>query len=264
MSDVAYTRYAFLNPYNLVLFAGGVVAGIVTGHTWVSILTCAGEAMWMIFAPDSRLLRSLWFDRSLAAEKEAEARARCQEKVKRLTEADGTRLVRLVEQQNLIEKLARENPSLGVHLLGSELAKLDALLEDFVDLGVGAGRSEAHAQTFDFQTMSTSWRLYDKQAKAYPAGDPRHEIARKNLEVLERRRARFDDLGRSIQLARGQMELIEHTFRLLADEILTMASPTELGGRIDELRVTVDAVRESAATTDMYLEEEEEIRHEHR
>ena len=42
------------------------------------------------------------------------------------------------------------------------------------------------------------------------------------------------------------MELIEQTFRLLADEIMTMASPRELGGRIDELRLAVDAVRETA------------------
>jgi hypothetical protein len=53
------------------------------------------------------------------------------------------------------------------------------------------------------------------------------------------------------------MELIEQTFRLLADEILTMASPHELGGRIDELRIAVDAVRET--TDDAYVIGEEEL-----
>ena len=112
--------------------------------------------------------------------------------------------------------------------------------------------------------MRRSFQLYEAQASAHGPMDARREIAEKNLEVLRRRRARYDDLTRAIQLARGQMELIEQTFRLLADEILTMASPTEIGGRIDELRVTVDAVRESAGTMDGFVEEEEEARHEHR
>lgn len=42
------------------------------------------------------------------------------------------------------------------------------------------------------------------------------------------------------------MELIGQTFRLLGDEMMTMASPRELGGRIDELQLAVDAVREAA------------------
>jgi len=60
------------------------------------------------------------------------------------------------------------------------------------------------------------------------------------------------------------MELIEQTFRLLADEILTMGSPRELGGRIDELRIAVDAVRETAgdAYENMLMEEEEVMGHE--
>jgi len=264
MEDLPYGRYAFFNPYNLALFGGGVVAGVASGHTWLSVLTCGAEAMWMIFAPDSKVLRSLWFDRSLAAEREAENRVRCAEKVNRLAPPDAARLGRLVDQQNAIERMARENPSLGVAMLGPELAKLDALLEDFVDLGLNASRAETHAQTFDFSAMNRSWKQYEAQAHAHAAGDPRRDIAEKNLEVLRRRRARFDDLGRAIQLARGQMELIEQTFQLLADEILTIASPTELGGRIDELRVTVDAVRESAMTTEVFTFEEEEMRHEHR
>ena len=64
-----YARYAFWNPYNVSLFLGGVILGAATGHGWLSVLTCAAEVMWMILAPDSRLLRALWFDRVFAAEK---------------------------------------------------------------------------------------------------------------------------------------------------------------------------------------------------
>ena len=69
-----YARYAFWNPYNISLFLGGVVLGVATGHEWISVLTCAAEVLWMIFAPDSKILRALWFDRALRGREEGERR----------------------------------------------------------------------------------------------------------------------------------------------------------------------------------------------
>jgi len=241
-----YARYAFLNAYNLTLFGGAVAGGLITGHHWVVVLACGLETLWMIFAPDSKILQKVWFEPAFARAERAFAEERCRAKVEQLVGNDRARLLHLATQKEAIERLARDNPSLAVDLLKEELAKLDALLEDFVDLGVSAGRTEQHATTFDFGAMRRSWHIHEEQAKRHPIGDPRREVAEKNLAVLRQRRQRYDDLTRSIQVVRGQMELIEQTFRLLADEILTMASPNELGGRIDELRVAVDAVRETA------------------
>jgi hypothetical protein len=254
-----YGRYAFLNPYNLSLFGGLVLAGLLSGHHWIVVVACAAEIIWMICAPSSTILRHIWFDRAFERAERAYAEERCKAKVAQLAVNDHARLAHLAGQQSAIERLAKENPSLTVDLLHDELAKLDALLEDFVALGVNAGRAEQHATTFDFPAMRRSWHIYEQAAKQYPIGDPRRAVAEKNLSVLRRRRARYDDLCRSIQVARGQMELIEQTFCLLADEIMTMASPRELGGRIDELRVAVDAVRETADETSQYECEDIEI-----
>lgn len=256
-----YARYAFLNPYNLSLFAGGVAVGLLTGHGWLVVVTCAAEAMWLIFAPDSKLLRALWFDKAFARAERDDARDRNVEKVGKLGLADRQRLGLLVDQKSAIERLAKDNPSLAVELLAGELMKLDRLIEDFVDLGNAAARAEAHAQTFDFGALRRSWSMYTAQIAALPVGDRRRDVAEQNLEVLRRRNRRYDDLARAIQVARGQMDLIEQTFRLLADEILTMASPTELGSRIDELRVAVDAVRETTLDERDLVIEEEEVGH---
>lgn len=241
-----YARYAFWNPYNVSLFIGGVVLGAATGHGWLSVVTCAAEVLWMIFAPDSKILRGLWFDRAFAADKKLDDQERRRDRIGLLGPDDGIRLSYLCGQKQVIERLANENPSLTVALLTSELAKLDELLEDFVELGVNAVRAEQHTTTFDFAAMRRSWNAYERQLETNPIGDPRHEVAAKNMEVLKQRRGRYEDLCRTIQVTRGQMELIEQTFRLLGDEIMTMASPRELGGRIDELRLAVDAVRETA------------------
>ena len=241
-----YARYAFWNPYNISLFLGGVVLGVATGHEWISVLTCAAEVLWMIFAPDSRLLRGLWFDRLFEAEKKESDLERRQERIGLMAPNDSMRLAYLCGQKQVIERLAKENPSLTVELLHDELAKLDQLLDDFIELGVTATRAEQHTTTFDFPAMRRSWHVYQELLGKHVVGDPRREVAAKNMDVLRQRRARYEDLCRTIQVTRGQIELIEQTFRLLGDEIMTMASPRELGGRIDELRLAVDAVRETA------------------
>ena len=244
-----YARYAFWNPYNISLFIGGIVLGVATGHEWISVLTCAAEVLWMIFAPDSKLLRAVWFDRAFTADKRAEDADRRAARIALLTPYDSARFGYLCGQKQVIERLARDNPSLTVDLLTSELAKLDQLLDDFIELGVTTSRAEQHTTTFDFTAMRRSWHIYDELLRRHPIGDPRREVATKNMDVLRQRRARYDDLCRTIQVTRGQMELIEQTFRLLGDEIMTMASPQDLGGRIDELRLAVDAVRETADET---------------
>jgi hypothetical protein len=244
-----YARYAFLNPYNLALFCGAILLGLLSGHHWIVVLGCAFETMWMIFAPDSKILRRVWFDRVFERAERAFVHERRLRKLSELEPQDRARLAHLEEQTKIIERLAKENPSLAIDLLHDELVKLDALLEEFVDLALLAARGERHATTFDFNAMRRSWQFHEQQVKAYQAGDPRREVAQKNLEVLRQRRARWDDLSRSLQVARGQMELIEQTFRLLADEIMTISSPHELGGRIDELRIAVEAVRETAGET---------------
>ena len=254
-----YARVAFLNPYNLSLFVGGVVGGWLSGHTWLLVVTCAAEALWMIFAPDSRVLREVWFDRVLAAGIAADKQERREAKFARLAPNDRQRVLLLAGQKETIERLARENPSLTVDLLGGELAELDGLVEEFADLGLVASRAEAHAATFDFEAMRRSWELHERQAKAAAPGDPRREIAEKNLEVLRQRNKRAEDLSRTLQVTRGQMELIEQTFRLLADEIISMASPRELGGRIEELRVAVEAVRETADEAECWMLVDEDV-----
>ena len=256
--ETPYARLAFWNPYNISLFLGGIVLGVASGHSWLAVVTCAAEVMWMILAPDSKILRAVWFNRAFAVAKRADDADRRAERIGLLAPNDSMRFAYLCGQKQIIERLAKDNPSLTVDLLTGELAKLDELLDDFIELGVSATRAEQHASTFDFPAMRRSWHVFDEQLKRHPIGDPRREVAAKNLEVLRQRRARYEDLCRTDQVTRGQMELIEQTFRLLGDEIMTMASPLDLGGRIDELRVAVDAVRETADSTDAFEELEEQ------
>src|SRR5262245_53682093 len=58
-----YTAYACLNPYNLSLLAGAGVVSAATGGWWIGLCAVAAETIWMLFAPDSTVLRRTWFDK---------------------------------------------------------------------------------------------------------------------------------------------------------------------------------------------------------
>ncbi len=258
--DRPYARFAFLNPYNLVLLAGTIAVGLLTGHEWLAVVAAATEALWLIYAPSSRFLRRVWFDPAFERAETAFREEGRRKKSDTLSVGGRARFYELIAQKAVIERLARDNPSLAVEILKSELDKLDSLIGEFIDLTMSAERGEVHAGTFDFNAMKRSWNLYLLQIKSAPPGDPRRVVAEQNLSVLRQRHARYEDLCRTIQVARGQMELVEQTFRLLGDEILTMASPSELSGRIDDLRIAVDAARETTHESGSFittLQEEE-------
>lgn len=246
-----YTRYALTHPANLAAIAGAAVASAVSGEPWMMLCAGAAEAVWLLLAPQSPALRERVFDRMWSASRRAEYEARLAKKTAALSYADRSRVEALVAERARIEALAHENPSFATSMVRAELTKLGGLVEDFVDLAASATRSERHLDTIDTAAMQSAWASYAAQIESYPERDPRRAVARKNLDVLRRRGERRADLARGIGTTRGQMDLIENTFRLLADEIVTMASPSELGQRLDDLRIAVDAIRETVSDAEI-------------
>ena len=252
-----YARYAFLNPYNLSLLAGAGVTAAATGHWGIALVAAASEAIWMLFAPDSKVLRKVWFDKVWEQAQKDDLEARQNQKFLKVSPPDQARAIALRDQRARILQLAADNPSFTVELLQGELAKLDELLEDFLDLAAVCARCENQLRGFDLAALQRSWHFYQDQVKKYPANDDRREVAEKNMEVLLQRKNRMEQMQKNLQTARGHMDLMENSFRLLGDEIVTMADPSELVARLDDLRIGVQAIRESAQDTEQVYEEME-------
>jgi hypothetical protein len=248
-----YAAYAFFNLYNLSLLAAAATVGTATDHLWLLVCAAAVEGIWMIFAPDSRVLRALWFDKKWAEAQGEAARARRAQKYTRLPMHEQPRALGVGQLQARIDQLSAENPSFTVDLLRTELARISALVEDYLDLAFASCRCEEHLQNFGVETLDRRISDYDRSLRSLQQGDPRREVAIQNLEVLRRRRQRYDELTRRVQTGRGQMELLENTLRLIADDIVTMRDASELGERLQELRVNVDAVRDSTLSADDFL-----------
>jgi hypothetical protein len=255
--DPPYSRYAFLNPYNLSLVAGAATTAAATGQWWIGICAVATEAIWLLFAPESKMLQRALWDKRWEQAKRNVVEARQNEKYKRLTPDDQSRAGALRDQRVRIYQLAAENPSMGVDMMTSELAKLDALFEDYLDLAIVCGRCERQLAGFDLVALQRSWQTYSAQLERFPKGDSRRDVAEKNLQVLAERRNRMDAMQRNLQVARGHMDLMDNSFRLLGDEIVSIADPTELGQRLDDLRIGVQAIRETSEEVEADYEEAE-------
>ncbi|MCU1276768.1 MAG: hypothetical protein JWM53_314 [bacterium] len=247
-----YAKYAFKNPYNYAIMGGFASAALLTGNWWLGLAGAGAESLWMLFAPDSRLLRKLWFDKRHQEDTDAARKAELDAKFKLLPEPDAMRCLALREKQEQINKLANENPAFTIDLLSGELKKLDDLVRAFLELSVTCARYQDYLGSVDVDEIERDLRRYH-QILDKGEGDKR-TLAQKNIAVLEKRKEKYAEIRGYLSSARGQLELIENTFRLLADQIVTMRSPQELSGQLDELLDGVEAVRQTTRETDRLLQ----------
>jgi hypothetical protein len=248
-----YLKYAFANPYNLSLFGGALAAAGLTMNPFLAVVAIGAEALWLLYAPESaRLKHLLWDPRFDKVRELAEREARA-ERMRLLAEADRVRVDRLVAQKREIQRLATENPSFTADLLRGELVKTDRLVEAFLDMAVTCARYEQYLASIDIAGLDKDRDRWDKAIRAGKDGDAQTEIAKKNLAVIMKRFEKVQEIRKYLGVARGQLDLIENSFKLLADQIVTMQSPQQLSGQLDELLDGVQAIKDSTADTERLL-----------
>ncbi|HEX6183742.1 MAG TPA: hypothetical protein VFZ44_07520 [Pyrinomonadaceae bacterium] len=248
-----YVKAAFANPYNLSLLLGGLTAAGITNSPFLAVMTVCLEALWMVFAPGSKLLqKALWDPQFDRAEQEQE-RAALAARVLALAEHDRARVEELIARQHEINQLAAQNPSFTGELLRTELGKTDRLVEAFIDMAVTCARYEQYLESVDLSEMERSRQRWERVVQKGEKADVETNIARKNLAVILKRLDKMKEIHRYLTVARGQLDLIENSFQLIADQIVTMQSPQELTGQLDELLDGVESIKQTAADTERLL-----------
>jgi len=189
-----YLRMAFANPYNLSLLAGGLAASLLTGVPILGVLTLGLEGLWLLHAPDSRLLQKLvWdpqFERLRRSIEVAERTARLQ----LLDRGARARVETLIERQDEIQRLGAQNPSFAGDLLRTELSKTSRLVEAFLDMSLTCQRFEAYLENVDINQLNNDRKRYGAIAKAGAANDQEAQIAQKNLDVSDKRLAKLAEI----------------------------------------------------------------------
>lgn len=251
----SYFKYAFLNPYNLSLLVGAGTVAAATQNWLLGVAAVGAEALWMLFAPDSRALRTFVWDKQFAAEQAAAEEQRLAELFKALPQEESVRCLSLRAKKDQIDRLCADNPAFTSDLLRNELAKLDQLVRSFIEMAQTCTRYLEYLKSIDYDALEKDLRRYAHQVDNLAEGDKeRRQLAMKNLGVLQARKAKVAEIRQNLVTLRGQQDLIENTFKLLADQIVTMQSPKELSGQLDELMDGVEAVRQTARDTDRLLQ----------
>ena len=248
-----YLKFAFANPYNLSIFGGALAAAGLTLNPLLAVVAVGAEALWLLYAPESQRLKHLLWDPRFAKVRELAEREARAERMKLLAEADRQRVDRLVDQKRGIQVLATQNPSFTADLLRGELVKTDRLVEAFLDMAVTCARYEQYLESVDVAGLDKDRDRWDRAIRAGKDGEPQTEIAKKNLAVIMKRFEKVQEIRKYLGVARGQLDLIENSFRLLADQIVTMQSPQQLSGQLDELLDGVQAIKDSTADTERLL-----------
>lgn len=239
-----YLKAAFLNVYNLSLLGGAGVASAATGDWLILAGAAALEALWLVwgsdFKPFQRAVREA--DRQ---QKEKEDRERVDKLMTELNEREWQRAKALDELRREIERDMQNNTAFQAILLQSELDKLSKLHTSFVKLATSCKRAETYLQAIDTRELERNLAAQNTLAQKTDQPDIR-SLAEQNASVLQKRLATIKDITNFLARARGQMNLIENSIRLLRDQALTMASPSQLTEQLDDLLTGVDAVQQSA------------------
>jgi hypothetical protein len=248
-----YFKYAFANPYNLSLFGGALAMSALTGNPLVAVAAVGAEAIWLLNAPGSNALRRLLWDPLFDKEKKAWESQQRSARVMLLNLRDRGRVERLVQLKRDIQRLAGQNPSFSGELLRAELLKTDTLVDAFLEMAVTCARYEQYLATIDLPSLDAERERWDAAVSGSGTDPQQVGIAKKNLAIIMKRFEKVQEIRRYLDVARGQLDLIENSFSLLADQIVTMQSPQELAGQLDELLTGVDAIKESAVDTEKML-----------
>jgi hypothetical protein len=248
-----YLKMAFANPFNLSLLSGGLAAALLTANPFLALAALGLEALWLLHAPDSRRLRALLWDPRFERLKRALAAQERARRMAGLSDTERARVGAIVERQDEIRRLAAENPSFAADMLQEELAKTDRLVDAFVEMALTCDRYVSYLRSVDADGLDRDRKRFEKAAA--DAGDDAAQagIAKRNLAIVVKRIDKLEEIRRYLKVARGQLDLIDNSFQLIADQIVTMRSPQELSGQLDELLDGVEAVRQTNREAEQFL-----------
>ncbi len=245
----SYLRAAFANVYNLALFGGAVAAAAATGEYVLAAAAVGVEAVWLLFGPDLKGFRRA-VDKADREERDKADRERVSRLLESLPERDWQRAKALDELRREIERDMQNNPTFQVIMLGRvSSTSCRRCTPSFVHLANACSRAETYLSALDPRELER--QLKAQEAILQKMTDPQvKSLAQKNLDVLQKRQVTIREIENFLARARGQMNLIENSVRLLRDQALTMTSPNQLGEQLDDLLTGVDALQQTAKDTE--------------
>jgi hypothetical protein len=181
-----------------------------------------------------------------------EAQAR-EQRMRSLPPDEVARVNRLADREQEINHLAAQNPSFTGDLLRTELVKTHKLVDSFLEMALTCSRYERYLDSVDLNALDRDRQRWQAKASSDKIPPAEREVAKKNYEVILKRTEKLREIHNYLGVAKAQLDLIENSFQLISDQIVTMQSPAELSGQLDDLLDGVDSIRQTAIDTEKML-----------
>jgi hypothetical protein len=248
-----YLKYAFANVYNLGLLGAAGVASAGTGDWAIAVIAGGAEALWLLIGADTAPFRR-WVDTQHRTKMAEEAKVRRRNRIIALASAkERERAIELVAAYLAMGRELEKNEHWSGELVRDEYSRLDSLLDAFVELAEAAQRFETYGRQFDLNSLRRELAAQKKLAATPGLDAVASGLATQNADLLQKRIAMLEEMERLVQRTRGQMSVIENTFRLLRDQIVSLQPPQDIHRQLDEIVAGVDAVRAVLAQGDEQL-----------
>lgn len=247
-----YLRAALAHPVSSIILVLAAGAAFVVSPWWLPVAAgLVAEGAWLAVARSSPGFRRRVEDAHRAEQRKLEV-AEQQKLVHTLSEEDRRRFLELDQLRKEIHKLCASNPNVSLELMAGELGKLDRLVGSYLHIASAAARYEAYVAGSDLNALEEELRRQEAVVEKASDAESR-ALARKNLELIQRRAEKAAQLRKQLKGARGQLHLVENTVRLLRDQVVTMESPHELARELDELASSVEAIEATGRETEALL-----------
>jgi hypothetical protein len=242
---------AFKEQYNLIALFGIAGVALVTG-SWLPILAGAvGEAAYVLFFSESGFYKRLTNLRQGKA-KAKQRRQQLDRTVTNLPQAYRSRCEGLSAGREIILQLSRR-PDIAIEMFSEEISKLNYLYETFVGFADLVVHYRRYLHDISLESINQDLQRIEEQLKNVKETRTSN-ILKKNLDILNKRKKRRDTLINTVKNLEAQMEVIENTFSLVNEQMMTIKEPSEISGDLDDLingvELTADLVKESSSYLD--------------
>lgn len=245
--DINYTKEAFLNPWNLsFLIMAMLTAFFLSGsEIWfnvVLIMAAAAELMYLGIVPRHERFQRLV--RTRRAKEHAKPPSQ-KEIFQLLTRYSQRRYARLRKIEKEIANNYRKLSYASQGLLDSHLAKIDGLLDSYLNLLYQEERYE------QYQHSSSERELYEviSALREDIKDDPPRvgAIKQRRLRILQQRLNRLQRSTENLQIIKAQLETIEDVTKYIHEQSLTLQNPEEITFQLDMLLSEVEETEAAVA-----------------
>ena len=247
---INYYKEAFMAPANLVFLIVGLMMALFL-NDWVAVpelillFTAAAELMYLGIVP-----RSDRFHRVVKSRRAAERTkpASDREVFRELSRDDQKRYVRFRNLEKVIKDNYAKLPYASQGLLDAHLAKLDNLLDSYLNL------LQLKERNLRFTAATAEAEIV--QAIAQLRGEIAHDpprvaaIKQRRLAILEKRLDKFKKASENRAILEAQLQTIEDVTKYVYEQSLTMRNPEEVSFQLDTLVSEVEETQTSVEALD--------------